>query len=102
RSRLSHAVGRLERTGLVTREECTTDRRGTFAVLTRRGRAALERAAPGHVATVRELVFDRLKPSDVAHLERIARVIGEPPERAEPSDPPDGPTRRRGASGRRA
>src|SRR5687768_15895497 len=32
RSRLSHAIGRLENMGWVVREECPTDRRGTFAV----------------------------------------------------------------------
>jgi DNA-binding MarR family transcriptional regulator len=79
RSRLSHAVARLEKDGLVAREDCDTDRRGTFAVLTARGGRALEQAAPGHVETVRSLLFDRLKPSDLAHLERIARAINEPP-----------------------
>ena len=47
RSRLSHAVSRLERLGWVAREDCATDRRGMYAVLTPTGRAALEAAAPG-------------------------------------------------------
>src|SRR3954449_3671739 len=57
-SRLSHHIARMERRGLVVREECTTDRRGAFVVLTDAGRDAIERAAPGHVAAVRHLVFD--------------------------------------------
>ena len=47
RSRLSHAVARLEELGWVRRETCTTDRRGQLAVLTDEGFAALEAAAPG-------------------------------------------------------
>ncbi|HEX9968873.1 MAG TPA: MarR family winged helix-turn-helix transcriptional regulator [Acidimicrobiales bacterium] len=73
RSRLSHAVGRLEADGLVERRECATDRRGTLAVLTRKGRALLERAAPGHVAAVRRHLFDHLSEADVR---RLARVFG--------------------------
>ena len=75
RSRLSHAVARLEREGLVAREACATDRRGMFAVLTPEGWRRLEGAAPGHVTQVRELVFDRLSPDQVAQLERISRAI---------------------------
>jgi DNA-binding MarR family transcriptional regulator len=86
RSRLSHAVGRLERTGLVEREECVTDRRGTFAVLTPKGRRAIEAAAPGHVETVRQSLFDRLRPSQVKQLERIASAIAG----REASTPPPG------------
>lgn len=79
RSRLSHAVGRLEEAGWVERQGCPSDKRGTFAVLTDQGRRALEAAAPGHVETVRRLVFDRLTPAQVAQLERIAAIIGSPP-----------------------
>lgn len=75
RSRLSHAVGRLERVGWIRREHCPQDRRGTFAVLTDAGFAALEAAAPCHVTAVREAIFDRLSPAQVGQLERIASVI---------------------------
>ena len=75
RSRLSHAVVRLEERGLVLRETCPTDRRGTFAVLTARGHDVVEGAAPGHVAAVRRMVFDRLGPSQVAQLESISTAI---------------------------
>jgi DNA-binding MarR family transcriptional regulator len=77
RSRLSHAIARLEREGLVARMACETDRRGTFAALTPEGRRLLESAAPGHVTEVRERVFDRLTPDQVAQLEAIARSISE-------------------------
>jgi DNA-binding MarR family transcriptional regulator len=76
-SRLSHAVSRLEEVGWVRRESCPTDRRGSYAVLTDRGLRALEAAAPGHVATVRENVFDRLSPQQVEQLTAIATAIAE-------------------------
>ncbi len=46
RSRLSHAVARLEQVGWVERRTCPTDRRGSFAVLADAELAALEAAAP--------------------------------------------------------
>ena len=65
RSRLNYAVTRLDRDDWVRREQSGADRRGQFAVLTAEGMAALERAVPGHVATVRAMVFDRLSPEQV-------------------------------------
>src|SRR4051812_13899364 len=64
-SRLSHHVARMQRRGLVAREECTSDKRGAFVVLTDAGRDAIEKAAPGHVDTVRRLVFDGLSAEQV-------------------------------------
>ncbi len=75
RSRLSHAVARLEKDGWVAREDCPTDRRGQVAVLTDQGRAALETAAPGHVEAVRSAVFDRLDADQVRQLGDIMRTI---------------------------
>src|SRR5919108_6651958 len=49
RSRLTYAVARLEKDGLVRREECRWDKRGSIAALTDEGMAVLESAAPGHV-----------------------------------------------------
>jgi DNA-binding MarR family transcriptional regulator len=69
RSRLSHAVARLEERGWVLREDCLTDRRGQIARLTDEGFAVLAAAAPGHVAAVRRLMVDVLTP---AQLETIA------------------------------
>jgi DNA-binding MarR family transcriptional regulator len=74
-SRLTHAVARLEGDGRVRREPCPTDKRGQFAVLTPAGRAALDAAAPGHVAEVRAKVFDRLSPAQVTQLRRICQTL---------------------------
>ncbi|WP_370949045.1 MarR family winged helix-turn-helix transcriptional regulator [Amycolatopsis sp. cg5] len=75
RSRLSHAVARLEANGWVRRESCGSDKRGAWAILTDRGFAALEAAAPGHVETVRESLFDPLTPEQVKTLGEISRAI---------------------------
>jgi DNA-binding MarR family transcriptional regulator len=58
RSRLSHAVSRLEERGWIRRQVCEEDARGQLAVLTDEGFAALENAAPVHVESVRRHLFD--------------------------------------------
>ena len=75
RSRLSHAVSRLEDRGYLQREACETDRRGTFAVLTDEGFARLEGLAPSHVDEVRRLVFDKLDAGQVGALESISKAM---------------------------
>jgi DNA-binding MarR family transcriptional regulator len=88
-SRLSHHVARMQRRGLVAREECTTDKRGAFVVLTDAGRDAIEKAAPPHVDAVRRLVFDGLSREQVAMLETfVGRVLSrlDPAEGRAPVD----------------
>jgi DNA-binding MarR family transcriptional regulator len=75
RSRLSHAVARLEKTGWVRRESCDTDRRGAFAILTDAGFDALAAAAPAHVEGVRKHLFDRLTAEQVGQLAAISDAI---------------------------
>lgn len=75
RSRLSHAVSRLEENGWVERRGCPTDRRGALAVLTDTGFAVLETAAPGHVEAVRRNLFDQLSPEQVTELGRISVAV---------------------------
>ena len=74
-SRLSHAVARLEEKGWVRREPHPTDRRGAVAVLTDDGWDVLVAAAPGHVAAVREAVFDRLSPQQVQQLLAMSQCM---------------------------
>ena len=74
-SRLSHAITRLEERGWVRREECATDRRGQVAVLTDEGFAALEAAAPGHVETVRSVIFDTLDDDQARRLGEISEIL---------------------------
>ena len=75
KSRLSHAVARLEERGWVERLDCETDRRGQVARLTDAGYAALEAAAPGHAEQVRRSLFDRLNGDQVAQLAAISASI---------------------------
>jgi DNA-binding MarR family transcriptional regulator len=60
KSRISHQVGRMEKAGLVRRQECLGDRRGVFAVLTNHGQEVLRSAAPTHVRGVRGNLIDLL------------------------------------------
>jgi len=75
RSRLSHAVARLEERGWVERIDCPSDRRGQLAHLTDTGFAALEQAAPGHVETVHQTFIDPLSAEQIAQLETIGDAL---------------------------
>ncbi|GHF74862.1 MarR family transcriptional regulator [Streptomyces mashuensis] len=75
RSRLSHAVARLEGNGWVRREECPSDKRGQLAVLTDEGYEMLRRSAPGHVEAVRTAVFDRLTPEQAELFGEVCRIV---------------------------
>lgn len=82
--RLSHAVGRLEDRGWVTRTVVSGQgqgRRHTTATLTDAGREHLAASAPGHVATVRRLVVDAVGDGFVdfgATAEHIVAALGLP------------------------
>lgn len=58
KSRISHQVGRMEKAGLVRRQEAPGDRRGVFAVLTNHGQEVLRSASPTHVRGVRDNLID--------------------------------------------
>lgn len=75
RSRLSHAVSRLEERGWIERRDCATDRRGQLAILTELGMRALVGAAPGHVAAVRRNLIDRLTPEQIRQLGDLAQAV---------------------------
>ncbi|MDX3193491.1 MarR family transcriptional regulator [Streptomyces sp. MN03-5084-2B] len=74
KSGLTYQIGQLERAGLVRRRACQSDPRAVYAVLTDEGMALLERAAPGHVGLVRELLIDVLSPEQ---LRALADGLGE-------------------------
>lgn len=78
RSGLTRLVDRLEGDGLIRRESCPSDARGTNAVLTDVGLARLKAAAPVHLRGVREHVIDVLSPQEIATLaEALGRVAGD-------------------------
>jgi DNA-binding MarR family transcriptional regulator len=73
--RLSQVIARLERRGLVRRTPDPDDGRYTLAVLTDAGRDAVLAAAPGHVETVRNLIFDPLTKAKTRQLRDICLRI---------------------------
>jgi DNA-binding MarR family transcriptional regulator len=75
KSRVSHAVARLEERGWVRRTDCPTDRRGQIAELTDEGFAALSAAAPGHVEQVRRSLFDPLSAEQLRQLAGISEAL---------------------------
>jgi DNA-binding MarR family transcriptional regulator len=75
KSRLSHQLRRMAERGLVSRSNCSEDKRGAFIEITADGLAAVEAAAPPHVATVRANFFDALDEQDVADLARICAAV---------------------------
>jgi DNA-binding MarR family transcriptional regulator len=75
RSRLSHQITRMEKRGLVRRDGCEGDKRGTFAVLTKAGFEAIERVAPYHVENVRRHYIDRLTPQQLEEVRSTFQPI---------------------------
>ncbi|WP_203715791.1 MarR family winged helix-turn-helix transcriptional regulator [Asanoa siamensis] len=80
RSRISHQLRRMEERGLITREHCTDDARGTMVRMTDEGYAITVRAAPDQVATVRRVLVDLLSRDEIDQLtaiaERVANAAG--------------------------
>ena len=81
KSRLSHHITRMEQRGLVCREDVDGDARGSFVVLTPQGRQTIEQAAPGHVASVRRHLIDRLTAEQIRVLGEIGEVVLDPLEK---------------------
>ncbi|MDP4511780.1 MarR family winged helix-turn-helix transcriptional regulator [Nonomuraea turcica] len=71
RNGLTYQVSQLEKAGLLQRQTDPDDERRIQVVITGEGRRLLEEAAPGHVRTVREGLFDRLSNEQVAQLADI-------------------------------
>ncbi|MFE6946593.1 MarR family winged helix-turn-helix transcriptional regulator [Streptomyces chartreusis] len=77
RSRLTHAIARLEKHGWVRRASDPLDGRGMFAVLTVEGCAVVEQSAPDYATGVRSVIFDLLSPDQVARMGEIFRIISD-------------------------
>src|SRR5918992_4340211 len=75
RSGTTRLVDRLERDGLLERDTCSSDGRGTFAVLTEKGEALLARARRTHLDGVRERFLRHFAPDELrllaAYWERV-------------------------------
>ncbi len=77
KSRLSHQITRMENAGLVRRQNCDSDRRGLFAVLTDHGWETMTKVAPHHVAAVREHFIDLLPPAELAALRHALAPVAD-------------------------
>ncbi|AOT61111.1 MULTISPECIES: MarR family winged helix-turn-helix transcriptional regulator [Streptomyces] len=77
KSRLSHQITRMENAGMVRRENCESDRRGLFAVLTDQGMETMRKVAPHHVESVRRHFIDQLAPEALSGLHGSLRPIAE-------------------------
>ncbi|MFC0082014.1 MarR family winged helix-turn-helix transcriptional regulator [Aciditerrimonas ferrireducens] len=88
-SGLTRRLDSLVRRGLVERQRCPEDRRGTYAALTPAGQARLAEAAPWHVEQVRRYLVDRLRPDQLAALQAVMDEVLAglaTPERGEAGD----------------
>lgn len=79
RSRLTQRIDRMSERGLVQREQCPEDLRGTWAVLTADGLAAIVAAAPGHLEAVRRRVIDRFDEAELASLTDLLNRLDDTP-----------------------
>ena len=71
RSGMTRLVDRLEREGLIERDACVSDGRGTFAVLTAKGEELLSRARRTHLDGVRDRFLQHFTEDE---LEQLARM----------------------------
>ena len=74
-SGLTRVVDKLEGAGLVRRQSCASDRRGSFATLTPKGRRRIEAAVPVHLRHIEEVLGDALSPADLEALGDLMRRL---------------------------
>ena len=75
KSRLSHRMKVMEKIGWVKRQACDSDKRGSWAVMTDKGWKAIVKAAPDHVASVRNRLIDHLTVKDQEDVSKIFERI---------------------------
>ena len=76
-SGITRLLDGLERAGYVTKAQCASDARVTYALLTAAGLDKLQEASGSHLAGVRELFESRFSDEELATLaELLARLPG--------------------------
>ncbi|MGW0218699.1 MarR family winged helix-turn-helix transcriptional regulator [Micromonospora chokoriensis] len=75
KTRLIHQVSRMIRRGLVERQTCAEDRRGTRIALTEEGRAVIDKATPLHLRYVRQIFLDVLSPRQLDTLAVVSETV---------------------------
>ncbi len=81
-SGITRRIDGLVRSGLVQRQQCPSDRRGSYAVLTDAGMERLEEAAPTHVHGVRTHFIDRCNAEQLAALRSALSMVELDPDAA--------------------
>ena len=77
RSRLSHHLGRMEKRGLIAREDCATDSRGAEVLMTDEGATAFRRATTPHTRAIKQHFADALSPDQFDALAGVLRSIND-------------------------
>ena len=77
RSRITHTISRMQKSGLVERAESPEDGRGVVAKMTDKGMDLLVQAAPFHVTGVREYLLDLVSPDDFAAVGRVFDAVSD-------------------------
>jgi DNA-binding MarR family transcriptional regulator len=75
RSRLSHHIARMERRGLIRRDDCATDRRGAEVVLTDDGARMFRGATAPHMRAIKEHFADALTPQQLQALADVLQAL---------------------------
>lgn len=75
RSRLSHHLGRMEKRGLIQRDDCATDNRGAEVSLTEEGASLFRRASAPHVNAIKKHFADALSPAQFDALADILHTL---------------------------
>jgi DNA-binding MarR family transcriptional regulator len=68
RSGVTRLIDRMEQGGLVRRESCPDDRRGSYAIITQEGKGVLQRATPGHLWGIQRHFLHHLNDRDIGAL----------------------------------
>lgn len=87
RSGVTRLVDRLETQGLVRRESCGSDARGSFAALTSAGVRCLREAMPVHLRGIGQVFMDVIGDDDAAVVERAMTAVAEASGRPIPGHP---------------
>jgi DNA-binding MarR family transcriptional regulator len=77
RSRVSHHLGRMEKRGLIAREDCATDNRGAEVLMTASGLEAFTGATLPHVRAIKRHFADALTPEQFDALGDALRSIND-------------------------
>jgi DNA-binding MarR family transcriptional regulator len=89
RSGLTYQAGLLEKRGLITRSPSPDDERSVMVTVTDAGRDLIAHVLPGHVGTVRQLLFEPMTGKDLTALSSVLDRVRDhmratPPRSAKP------------------